>query len=222
MHKQYGMFQFVVHSRLAFSLQRQGPIVRIRPDTVHINDASFIDQIYGTAGTRRDKSQLHCNALMTPGAFVSTSHQDLHRSRRAPVAHLFSKQNVRRLEPIVQRCLVKVLGRLEEFRSLGLPLNTKILFSAATNDIITEYAFGNCWNSLDKDNLNEPFFTVVTDSSKMWHVSSYLPSLIFIPRILPMAVSMWLIPSMKIMLPLFLVRTLPLSFFSTLFSWLYY
>jgi len=141
---------------------------------------------------------------MTPGAFVSTSHQDLHRNRRAPIAPLFSKQNIRRLEPIVRRCLVKVLGRLEGFRSSGLPLNIKILFSAATNDVITEYAFGNCWNSLYKEDLNEPFFTIVTESSKMWHVSSYLPSLIFIPRILPMTVSMWLIPSMKIMLPLFL------------------
>ena len=191
-----------------------GPIVRIRPDTVHINDSVFIDQVYGTSGTRRDKSQLHCNALMTPGAFVATSHQDLHRSRRAPVAPLFSKQNIRRLEPIVQRCLVKVLARFEEFRSSKLPLDIKILFSAATNDIITEYAFGNCWNCLDKTDLNEAFFKVTSDSAKMWHISSYLPSLIFIPRVLPMAVSMWLIPSMKIMLPLFLVSALHQNVFS--------
>lgn len=63
-----------------------GPVVRIRPDAIHVNNAKFLDQVYGVAGSKRDKSQLHCNSLMVPEAFISTSAHDLHRRRRAPMS----------------------------------------------------------------------------------------------------------------------------------------
>jgi hypothetical protein len=61
-----------------------GPIVRIRPDSIHINDPSLTNQVQGTATDRRD-TKLDCNVMMSPKAFISTSESDLHRKRRAPL-----------------------------------------------------------------------------------------------------------------------------------------
>ncbi|KIN06848.1 hypothetical protein OIDMADRAFT_108363 [Oidiodendron maius Zn] len=180
-----------------------GPIVRIRPDAVHINEISFADQIFGTAGERRDKSQLNCSALMAPGAFISTSKHDVHRRRRAPFSSFFSKQSIRRLEPIIQQCLRKLLSRLDDYRLSRKPHSAKVLFAALTSDVITEYAFGYCWNSLDIGDLNEQIFTLLNKSLLLWHVSAYIPFLAFLPGIVPKYFAAWLPSSMKLTLSYF-------------------
>jgi len=143
---------------------------------------------------------------MTPGAFASTLDHDLHRSRRAPVTPFFSKQSIRRLEPILQRCLGKILSRFEQHAINHTPLNLKILFDASTNDIITEYAFGNCWDNLEVPDLNERFFQIMSGSAKMWHISSYFPWIMDFLTSLPEKIAIWLAPDMEVLLPHFAVR----------------
>jgi cytochrome P450 len=165
----------------------------------------FLDQVYGAAGKRRDKSQLHCNSLMVPGSLVSTPSHDLHRMRRGPLNPFFSKQSIRRLEPILQRCLEKVLVIFSERAESSKPINTKMLFSAATNDIIIEYAFGHGWNNLDSPDLNESFLEVMDKGSYMWHVSSYFPWVMRGLTALPESVAAYAAPGILHMIELNIV-----------------
>ena len=137
--------------------------------------------------------------MSTPGAFVATQEHDLHRARRAPMSSFFSKQSIRRLEPILQRCLEKILARFELHAANHTPLDVRILFNASTSDIITGYSFGNCWNSLDVPDLNEWFFKVMVDGAKMVHVSSYFPFIIQLLTSLPEKVAIWLAPDMEVL-----------------------
>ncbi len=164
---------------------------------MHINDADFLDQVYGVPGKRRNKSQLHCNALMTPGAFIATSGHDLHRSRRSPLNPFFSKQSIRRQDPIVQRSLGKVLNIFDKYAASGAPLSLWAVFVAATGDIITEYSFGDCWNNLDAPDHNEPIFRVMAEGSRLWHVSSYQPWIMQSFQSLPDSIVVWLAPAVK-------------------------
>jgi hypothetical protein len=146
--------------------------------------------------------------MSTPGAFVTTQEHDLHRAHRASMSSFFSKQSIRRLEPILQRCLEKILARFELRAANHTPLDVRILFNASTSDIITEYSFGTCWNSLDVPDLNERFFKVMIDGAKIVHVSSHFPFVIQFLTSLPEKVAIWLAPDMEVLLPHFAVSPL--------------
>jgi hypothetical protein len=54
----------------------------------------------------------------------------------------FSKQSIQRLEPILQRTLKKVMGRLAQNAESGEPIGMQLLYAATTIDIISDYCFG--------------------------------------------------------------------------------
>jgi len=175
----------------------EGPIVRIRPDVLHVNDPEYLDQVFGSAGKRRDKYKLTTNGLAVPGAAIGTIPHDLHRSRRAPMNPYFSKQSIQRLEPILQRTLKKVLGRLAQKAESGEPIAMQLLYAATTSDIISDYCFGQSSNNLDREDLNAPYFAGFTEGVRGYHqlsTLSWLPSLI---KVLPLSIAMVLFPMIK-------------------------
>ena len=58
------------------------------------------------------------------------------------MSKMFSKESVRRLEPIMRRNLDKMLVRLKEFQESGREISLLPLYGAFTNDLISEYAYG--------------------------------------------------------------------------------
>lgn len=171
--------------------------MRIRPEVLHINDPEYLDQVFGTAGKRRNKYKLTTNGLALPGAAISTIPHDLHRSRRAPMNPYFSKQSIQRLEPILQRTLKKVLGRLAQNAESGEPIGMHLLYSATTSDIISDYCFGQSYNNLDREDLNARYFAGFTKGVKRYHqlsTISWLPSLI---QAFPLRVAIFLFPMIR-------------------------
>jgi cytochrome P450 len=185
----------VIYSRFtAQEADCSGPIVRIRPEVLHINDPEYLDQVFGTAGKRRDKYKLTTNGLAVPGAAIGTIPHDLHRSRRAPMNPYFSKQSIQRLEPILQRTLKKVLSRLAQNAESGEPIRMQLLYAATTSDISSDYCFGQSSNNLDREDLNAPYFAAFTEGVKIYHqlsILSWIPSLL---KLLPLRVAMLLFP----------------------------
>jgi len=64
--------------------KKYGPIVRIRPDELHINDSSIFNELYRQDG-RWNKYDLSTNAMAIPGAAVFTADHDTHKRRPAPL-----------------------------------------------------------------------------------------------------------------------------------------
>ena len=139
--------------------RRYGPIVRTRPDTVHINDPAFIDELYPQdPRRRRDRHRTIMGTLLMPGAVLSTADHDLHRRRRAVLAPYFSMQNVRRLQPAINHVLTLLLGRMDGWAREARPVPVGGMFLAAAKDIIQEYALGGGDMCLDREDLNAGFF----------------------------------------------------------------
>ncbi len=189
----------------------RGPIVRIRPDVLHMNDPEFIDPIYGTAGKRRDKYKIAVNGFATPHAALGTTHHELHRARRSALNPFFSKQNVRRLEPVLQRCLHKVLGRLDGNVKSGKPIAMDLLYSATTSDIISDYCFGESYDNLDKEDLNQHFFSAFHEAGKGYHFACWNPWLVPTMTALPQNIVTLLMPQIQVFLDLVDVSALRLS-----------
>ena len=169
---------------------------------LHINDPEYIDQLYGTAGKKRDKYKIAVNGFATPNAGLGTIKHDLHRSRRGALNPFFSKQSVRRLEPILQRTLGKVLRNLAAAAKTGEPMRMNLLYSATTSDIIYDYCFGESSNNLDREDLNEPFFTAFTEAGRGFHFACYNPWFVPMLRTVPMNIMVILMPQIEVFLTL--------------------
>jgi hypothetical protein len=168
----------------------------------------MLDEVFGTGPAikkLRLRSQLHCNAYMTPGSFIATPDAKIHRRLRAPLNPFFSKQSIQRLEPFLQRCLLKAEMILRQHASSSVPITLNSLFNAMTNDIITEYSFGKCWDNLEQSDLNAQFFAVMSENTKMWHFSSYYPWIMANFESIPPSIIMWMLPAMKVLIPHFQV-----------------
>jgi hypothetical protein len=195
--------------RVRFSIDNayKGPIVRIRPDVLHVNDPEFLDQLYTGASKRRDKYKIACNGYATYGAGLGTISHDLHRTRRAALNPFFSKQSIRRLEPIFQEALWKVFERLSQHAKTGSPLHINMLYSALTSDVINNFAFGPSESSLEKPDLNEGYFRAYIEAAEGFHIACYLS---FVPTMyatLPLPIVKLMFPKVSIFMALWQVNS---------------
>ena len=84
------------------------------------------------------------------------------------MSRMFSKESVRRLEPIMRTNLDKLLVRLKGFQDDGRDISMLPMFGAFTNDVISEYAYGFSMNWLQAPEFNKVFFEMVGRSQWMF------------------------------------------------------
>jgi cytochrome P450 len=135
-----------------------GPIVKINPYELHINDPNYYDEVYAGGGRKRNKYDRFVRLYGADQGTLVTLDHDLHRVRRSALNPFFSQAKVRKLEPIIQRRAQKLLFRMGNLENTGQPLNIFYLFSAFTSDVIVEYAFGESHNYPEREDLNEDFY----------------------------------------------------------------
>ena len=115
--------------------EQYGPILRINPEEVHIQDATFYDQVYTGATRKRDKWTFFTNQSGLPQAAFATPDHNLHRMRRAALNPYFSKAKVRSLQPRIESGLKNLMGRFQEFQKSGEPMTVSLAYAALTNGL---------------------------------------------------------------------------------------
>lgn len=175
--------------------RKYGPIVRVRPDTVHVNDPAFIEQLYSQSPKlRRERYKTVLNMLQSQGSILGTADHDMHRRRRAVLNPFFSQGNVRRLEPIINDTLFNLFRRMDGWAREGRPVGFNDPLRAATKDIIEAYAFGDGGPKyLDMEDCNKAFFDVV-GPQPISHLATHAVWITKLMQSLPPAVMMRLIP----------------------------
>ncbi|KAF1931945.1 cytochrome P450 [Didymella exigua CBS 183.55] len=153
--------------------RRYGPIVRIRPDVLHVNDPSFLDTLYPQSpNVRRERAQTVLNLFHEHLSVLPTRDHHLHRQRRAVLSRFFSQQNVRRLVPVINDTLAKLLDRMHGWARDGEPVSLNAAYRAATKDIIQAYALGDGERCLDLPDCNAAFFKTL-HAERLTHVSAH-------------------------------------------------
>ncbi|KAL8934024.1 MAG: hypothetical protein Q9216_006112 [Gyalolechia sp. 2 TL-2023] len=166
-----------------------GPIVRISPYELHIDDPEYYDELYVGPSTRRTEKYGWSVRGFGPlqYTFASVGHE-LHRQRRAAVAPYFSKALVQQLEPSVQGMVDKVTSRLEPFKGTGAVLNLVDLFACLTSDIICQYSFGAPYGYLDQPEFAPYWHKAVMEASENSHFFKHFPWIDDGFRLLPSSV----------------------------------
>lgn len=130
---------------------------------------------------------------------ITTIPHELHRKRRAALSPYFSSANVRRLEPIIQDSLTKLLGRLDSCYKSGQVLPITVAYKAMTSDIITSYAFGKSTNYLLKEDFNISFFETIASVFEVAHSMLHIAWLGPLIQALPIPLLVKLLPPMGYM-----------------------
>ncbi|TVY84018.1 Cyrochrome P450 monooxygenase [Lachnellula suecica] len=131
--------------------KQYGPIIRISPWEIHVSDPDFYEVVYASSasGNRRDKYGWFTKSFGLDSSVFGTPGHDIHRVRRAALAPYFSMASVRRLQPLIQDRVNKLVERLEGFKDNGEVLMASWAYAAFTNDVVMTYCFGKCDSRLE-------------------------------------------------------------------------
>ena len=139
--------------RIAEMHRKYGPIVRISPFELHIDDPEYYEILY-SRDKPRNKS-LHLTGMFgaPASAFGSVDHRH-HRIRRQPMNPFFSQQRIRQLEPMLRKMIDKLCKGMRNWKEKQTPLHVYHAFNAYTTDVVVEYSMGESFHYLD-----DPDFT---------------------------------------------------------------
>ncbi|KLJ05946.1 hypothetical protein EMPG_10624 [Blastomyces silverae] len=167
--------------------KRYGPVVRISPDEVHLSDPENYDRI-NYVGTPYFKSPVFYGGFGTDQATFTTPSNEIHRVKRAALNPFFSAKQVLELEGIVQEKARKLEERIKSALQRSGSVNLHNGFRAVSVDVITDYAFDNCYNLLEQADFGVPFFSMIRDSGTAFWFFQQFPLL----KVFAFAMPFWL------------------------------
>jgi hypothetical protein len=171
-----------IYSSIANS--NSGPIIRITPSEIHINDPDFYTTLYERAG-RRDKYAYFSGRFGYASDSFSTIHHDVHRLRRKALSPFFSAKRITDFQPVIRAKVEKLCTKFKEYEKDGRILPLNLAWMALTTDTITEYSFARAYNQLESPNfeetLHEALVTIYTTGQFALHCPIVFPILDMLP-----------------------------------------
>ncbi|KAL9078820.1 MAG: hypothetical protein Q9157_002261 [Trypethelium eluteriae] len=164
---------------------KYGPIIRINPYEIHVDDPAFYADLYTGSTGKRDKWHWSMNMFGMKSATFSTVPHDLHRERRAALNPSFSKAAIYHLEPVILALVDQLCDRLQEYQRSGEPANLGPIFAALTTDVVTEYAFGKSYQCLQAPDFNPQLHEAAQANTKTTVLAKQFPWIIPLSRSLP-------------------------------------
>jgi hypothetical protein len=158
LHRKYGtVICHSSHCKSSSCRKQTGPIVRITPEELHIQDSEYFEQFYVKSG-RMDKYQWMSGRFGTEDAFMMTAPDDLHRLRRAALNPFFSKKKIIEFQPVIREKVDKLCKKITEFHEKGCDFHWHKAMTAYAGDVISEYSFARSYDHLDSPGFSETYY----------------------------------------------------------------
>ncbi|KUJ17651.1 cytochrome P450 [Mollisia scopiformis] len=179
--------------------EKYGPIIRISPTQVHLNDLDSYEKIY-SIGTKFSKDPLLYGTvektIKTPIITSMLSNEE-HKVRRTAINPFFSRRSVLDLEGVVASKASKLCDMLEACGTDGKPFDAHNAVRAFSADVITEYSYGHCWNMLDRKDFGVWYEEAIRATQFLFIWFQTFPFLIAIFDLIPEWVNVALNPGFK-------------------------
>ena len=172
-----------------------GPIIRINPHEIHIDDPQYYSSIY-TGSTRKvEKDRSTVAGFGIPSSVAATVDHVHHRSRRGYMNPYFSKRSIVGMEPMIHERISTLCDRLEQTNEEGSMISLDKAFSAMTADIITNRLYGFHYDYLNRKDLKFPVRDAFLGMSLIFHFARFAPALVRSLKRLPISVIRGILPS---------------------------
>ncbi|KAF2766601.1 putative P450 monooxygenase [Teratosphaeria nubilosa] len=184
-----GQYTFVIRQLH----HKYGPIVRISPSAVHIDDPDYFDDLYTGAGNKRYKSDMVGKMFTVPTTFFAAQSPEMHRLKRSPLNSFFSKRSVNAVSPLITSQVESLCSRIETFRGSGTVLSLKFAYAALAMDAVTEYCFGRPYGSIAEEDFGKNWTEAADGRSDIVYMNLYFPWVGRLMHSLPL----WIVKKMK-------------------------
>jgi len=146
-----------------------GPIVRISPWEIHVNDPDWNESF--KVSSKVNKYHWYYRFVGTSDAAFGTADHDLHRIRRKAQQNYFTIDAVSRFDPVLANITAKLVKRLRELKGTKKPANLSNAFRSLATDVVTEFCFHESSNLLDQEDFAAAFQKTVRDFPEigLWH-----------------------------------------------------
>ncbi|KAK1492450.1 trichodiene oxygenase [Colletotrichum tamarilloi] len=171
-----------------------GPIVRINPNEVHIDDPEYYQNVYVGGTHRINKDSSTVAGFGVPASVAATVNHAQHRSRRGYMNPYFAKRSIVSMEPQIHERITAMLNRLDGARKDGTKISLDLAFSAMTADIITQRFFGYHYDYLSIPSLVSPIREAFKGVSEIFHWTRFVPWAIRYLKKLPIPVIRLILP----------------------------
>ncbi|KAL9614969.1 MAG: hypothetical protein Q9167_000611 [Letrouitia subvulpina] len=173
-------YDVVLYGRYGWKIselhEQYGPIIRINPYEVHINDPDFYDEVYVGANKRKTNLWWWSVPMFgTPNSILATVEHDVHRRRRNAYTNYFSKQSVKRYSSVIQAAVDKLCSKFSDHEAAGKPINLMHAYTAMTGDVVTEYCFPASYNLLSHSDFSSDYFKLWISIASNSHVLKQFP-----------------------------------------------
>ncbi|KAI0380236.1 cytochrome P450 [Hypomontagnella monticulosa] len=165
--------------------QKYGPIVRVGPNEVHIQDVTFYDTLYSNSRHSDKLKQLE-NRFGNRNAMLMTADHDIHRMRRVAINPFFSKRKISQYSSKIQAHMDRLCKRVSaEFLANGRVLTLNNMWAAFTADIIVGYTLEKSYDFILKPNFRAEFSDAIVGLIGPVHFITHFPWMLKVSELLP-------------------------------------
>ena len=173
-----------------------GPIVRINPFELHIDDPEYYDVIYAT-GKPYDKLESYSSRFDMDLSAFSTADAEKHRIRRAAISPFFAMNKIRSHNGLIQGVIDHISHRLStEYAGTNKVLGVREMWGCMVSDVITELAFARRKNFADAPNLHAWFTDSLSGMLHLTHWMTHMHWVITLMNSLPNWLVKWTTPEL--------------------------
>ncbi|KAI1258583.1 putative benzoate 4-monooxygenase cytochrome P450 [Xylariaceae sp. FL1019] len=160
--------------RLAKVHEEYGPIIRVGPNEIHINDAEYFLEVFASAAKHRTDI-IPPKGLGMDASLGSTPGHELHAMRRKPLEKFLSRQNVQRLQSVIHE-EVRVLDRkVAAAKGSGVPVRLDHAFTSFTGDIVGEIACGESPQLLNAPDFTPAWYNMIRGAARVIPLLRHFP-----------------------------------------------
>ncbi|KAF2768649.1 cytochrome P450, partial [Teratosphaeria nubilosa] len=160
-------------------LHRQhGKIVRTGPNHLDVSDATAIMTIYGSGREFKKSTYYDAFTALRPNLF-GVRNEEVHSARRKAVSNGFSAQSVTMMEIYMDKCMDKLIARLDVAALERQSIDLKKWISFFVMDVLGELAFSPSFGVLTTG--DEAQMTPIHDHALPWMISYVRKVLPYIP-----------------------------------------
>jgi cytochrome P450 len=154
--------------------EQYGPIIRISPHELHVNDPAFFDVLYKKQDGTTHKYDWSVDAFATKGAVIWTADHNLHKGRRQPIAPYFSKVRVSNQEDMIMKHVNRLFDRLGGFATSKDSVDLGAAFTAFVRDVVNEYMIGKHYGDIDKADFDAGMVVAAQAGGLLWRTTKFI------------------------------------------------
>ncbi|KAI1497820.1 cytochrome P450 [Biscogniauxia marginata] len=177
--------------------EQYGPIVRISPNEVHIQDPTFYETLFAQSRHSDKLKHLETRFSNELSAFATADH-NFHRVRRGALNPFFSKRKIAQHSPNIQNHMNRLCSRVaSQYLGSDATLNLTSMWGAFAADIVVGYCLEKPYDFIMNPGFRAEFCDAMVDLLNPVHFNTQFPWMLKPIKLLPDSLVKNVFPPMR-------------------------